>query len=220
MTTYEDLSPYVYEPTDPSVTTLNVGWLGRASSFDTGSVDEQVRAALVLLAADHDVNLMRGMHDCELCDRESPIREPLNDRVVALGCSEIHVTADDGVVYAAPTLVIHYIDEHGYLPPQAFTDAVVATMRRLEADRGWQAAKERLPLGLEVWGTVTAKMTFGIVLRLDDVPDVASVVDAISYRPRGDQAELPDPGARVHGVVVDHAEHNWQIKVRVGPAAR
>lgn len=132
MTIYEDLSPYVYAPTDPSATMLNVGWLGHASKFDTGSIGEEVRDALVILAADHDVNVMRGMHDCELCDQESPIRVPLGDRKITLGCSEIHATAEDCIVYVAPTLVIHYLDAHRYLPPQVFIDAVLATARQLQ----------------------------------------------------------------------------------------
>lgn len=42
-----------------------------------------------------------------------------------LGMSEIWLTNDTGW-FAAPSLVIHYITDHGYLPPSAFVRAVWA----------------------------------------------------------------------------------------------
>jgi hypothetical protein len=39
---------------------------------------------------------------------------------------EIRV-AGEQVVYAAPLLIIHYIEEHGYLPPAEFLEAVAKT---------------------------------------------------------------------------------------------
>jgi len=39
------------------------------------------------------------------------------------GNGEIRV-ADAGIVYAAPVLVVHYIEEHDYLPPTQFLKAV------------------------------------------------------------------------------------------------
>jgi hypothetical protein len=32
--------------------------------------------------------------------------------------------AQDGTVFAAPTLIIHYIAAHGYLPPEQFIAAL------------------------------------------------------------------------------------------------
>ncbi len=39
---------------------------------------------------------------------------------------EIRVT-DEGVTFAAPVLIVHYIEEHGYLPPAQFLDAIEKT---------------------------------------------------------------------------------------------
>lgn len=67
------------------------------------------------------------MHDCQLCRRESPVRfaDPAGERGwVATGSGEIHVTGSDGQMYAAPTLILHYIAHHSYVPPQAFLTAV------------------------------------------------------------------------------------------------
>ena len=40
-----------------------------------------------------------------------------------LGNGEIYVLAG-GIIYTAPTLVIHYIDAPGYLPPEEFRAAL------------------------------------------------------------------------------------------------
>lgn len=125
MATYPDLSPYEYMESD--IRMVNIGWLGRESSYPTGPIDGKYRMELLRRAAD-PANLMRGMHDCEFCDEESPIEiggvEDIPDQVW-LGNGEIHVTGDDGVVYAAPTLIVHYIDRHGYSPPEQFLKALV-----------------------------------------------------------------------------------------------
>jgi hypothetical protein len=106
---------------------INVGWLGRDSVYPKGSVDQSARLELLRLAAD-PVNVMRGFHDCELCNDESPIRiapvQGVHGRI-SLGTGEIHVVGDGGVVYAAPTLIIHYIDKHGYRPPDVFLSALI-----------------------------------------------------------------------------------------------
>jgi hypothetical protein len=41
-----------------------------------------------------------------------------------LGAAEIRVFAKDGVAYAAPTLVYHYVSVHHYKPPDEFVRAL------------------------------------------------------------------------------------------------
>jgi len=41
-----------------------------------------------------------------------------------MGAGEIRVRGADGVWYVAPRLVIHYVVEHHYCPPQGFLEAV------------------------------------------------------------------------------------------------
>ncbi|HDY5947901.1 TPA: hypothetical protein RQ911_001945 [Pseudomonas aeruginosa] len=46
---------------------------------------------------------------------------------VGLGFSEIWVPAvEKGAYFASPSLIIHYIEEHGYCPPQIYSEAVMA----------------------------------------------------------------------------------------------
>jgi hypothetical protein len=66
------------------------------------------------------------VHLCELC--EDPIRGaplPLDGELVHAGNAEIHVRGADATVYAAPTLIAHYIVEHHYLPPKPFIEAAL-----------------------------------------------------------------------------------------------
>lgn len=48
---------------------------------------------------------------------------------VWLGNGEVEVKGAAGSGYRAPTLLYHYVTEHGYLPPQEFIDAVLQTLR-------------------------------------------------------------------------------------------
>ena len=58
-------------------------------------------------------------------ERRQTIRMRSGLRPVWLGNGEIRVTGEDGTVYAAPTMIAHYVAEHHYLPPQEFVDAVL-----------------------------------------------------------------------------------------------
>jgi len=105
---------------------VNIGWLGASCTFEPGLVDPSVRDRLLRLAAQRR-NLMRGFHNCEMCSMDSPIEVPsswASSGIQYLGNGEIHVPSTSGVIFSAPTLVIHYIDSHGYCPPQEFLDAV------------------------------------------------------------------------------------------------
>jgi hypothetical protein len=120
---FEDLTPYEYLSENAAL--VNVGWLDGSHPFVTGTLANSERDALVELARESQ-NLTRGYHYCELCDADSPIRVHRSDgsgMEVRLGNGEIHVPGD-GVVYSAPTMVIHYIDQHSYLPPEQFRRAL------------------------------------------------------------------------------------------------
>lgn len=125
---YPDLSPYRY--TESNRIALNVGWLGKAASFTRGSIDSDIRNQLVRLAR-HPVNMMRGLHYCELCSVESPIRVVVStelNKPAYLGNGELWVSTRDAT-FAAPTLIVHYIDSHSYLPPAEFCEAVRASLQ-------------------------------------------------------------------------------------------
>jgi adenosylhomocysteine nucleosidase len=99
-----------------------VGWLDSSVPYRKGSIDD--RSALVQrlrkLAA-QPINLTRGFHTCPYC-RDSATTGTEDDQ--RRGNGEIRVAGANGIVYASPVLICHYIDEHNYLPPDEFLDAV------------------------------------------------------------------------------------------------
>ncbi|MEV0474052.1 hypothetical protein [Streptomyces prunicolor] len=134
MAHYKDLSPYDYsddvdetgEGADSGASLLNAGWLAEGHEFPRGDVPEGFVEALLELAKD-TVNVYRGMHFCDFCPSFQEARKNVTFRDVFIGSGEVHVRGGEGRVYAAPALVVHYVADHGYQPPQEFVDAVLAT---------------------------------------------------------------------------------------------
>ncbi|WP_052867924.1 DUF7919 family protein [Streptomyces niger] len=124
MTYYPDLSRYSYDQSSRDM--LNVGWLSAEHRYRKGLVDERVVEALSILCASYE-NQMRGVHHCEFCDADRPFvfGGPAGDTKVLLGSAEIRVEGESGTCYAAPNLVLHYITEHQYCPPEEFCQAAV-----------------------------------------------------------------------------------------------
>lgn len=214
MTTYEDLTPYEYFP-DQEGDVRNVGWLGTGSRFATGDPEPGLVQALVTLAAFHSVNGTRGFHLCEFCGpRTTPDDyEPATVSFefaergeVTLGSAEIHVPGPGGVVYAAPTLVIHYIEAHGYLPPADFVKSALA--EAAASAESWERVKRDLPVGAAVGGEVLVKYLSGTEVSLEGFPALTGFVRS------EDAAGLPAAGARVEVVVAEHLDRGRKIIVR------
>ena len=126
MTYYPDLSPYEYFESDEKM--LNVGWLDADHDFPRGPVAPEFVDALLRL--DEDVqNQTRGFHWCVFCKGafEDVPNPYVPSGVTSMGSAEIHAVGADGVRYSAPTLVIHYVTQHEYQPPEAFVAAVLHT---------------------------------------------------------------------------------------------
>lgn len=132
MTHYIDLSPYEYdsdELTDERIDSpLNVGWLSAAQPFVQGDVPSDFLDGLARCAFRPE-RLFRGFHTCDLCPVDEGaddfMRYSFSGREVYLGNGEIRVTGSNSVVYTAPTLVVHYVERHRYLPPKPFVAAVL-----------------------------------------------------------------------------------------------
>ncbi len=117
MAYYPDLSPYVYVGAIPGA--LNVGWLDRAHEFPKGKVPSAVVGKLKQLATAPTVR-HRGFHCCEFCGPIEALRWPEKER----RCSLVISVRSEGKIYAAPAMIAHYIQAHGYLPPPEFLRAV------------------------------------------------------------------------------------------------
>ena len=133
MTTYADLSPYEYWQIvtgweEPSVMTLNVGWLSGVDPPQEGILLDGVLEELVEVCV-NPLFLTRGSHLCGFCARQS---DGETDTIVR-GNGEIRIVGTDGVRYAAPTLIAHYVESHNYIPPSEFQIALL-NGRHLECE--------------------------------------------------------------------------------------
>jgi hypothetical protein len=120
VTAYEDLSPYTHGGVDEGAAVRNVGWLEADRPFATGPVGSPLRqrvfvSRLRAAAAAPTGPMFVGTHRCGLCPTGGPA-----------GSGEVRAMTGDGTVLAAPALVAHYVEAHGYRPPDEFVAAVCA----------------------------------------------------------------------------------------------
>jgi hypothetical protein len=124
MAYFEDLSDYTYSRTGCRPGTKTVGWLEPGHEFEKMPPTEEF-LDLLWEYCKVSVAQMRGIHDCELCVPAKTVLASRGDGLRRLlGTSEIRVFAGDGKIYAAPTLVYHYVSTHRYGPPDEFVRAL------------------------------------------------------------------------------------------------
>lgn len=131
---------------------LNIGWLDGAHSFETGVVPAPLIDKLRQLTLSDQVNRERqragtfdagsalivhqmhvrgAPHECPFCGLAIALDPQDTDRPrisssFFLGTSEICIpaAASTRVFYAFPSLLLHYISTHHYLPPAGFLEAL------------------------------------------------------------------------------------------------
>ena len=115
--TYYGLSPETYP-------VVRIGWLDAEHPFPKGTVSAEFRSRLLhsLLSV---AKPTRGSQQCMFCDNP-PFSMPVevNGKEIRMGTAEVVVAGQDGVIYSAPNLIYHYVDQHGYLPPERFVAAL------------------------------------------------------------------------------------------------
>ena len=145
MTYFPDLTPYTYmgaprsdmlcefrgERHPPPPDLLNVGWLDISVPYHSGETSVTFQERLLeYCASEHLFQLTRGFHTCQFC--ENPPVGPLivhqDGQEISLGNCEIRVVGRSAV-YAAPTLIYHYVVAHAYRPPDEFIAAVLSGPR-------------------------------------------------------------------------------------------
>jgi len=101
-----------------------VGWLDDGDYLH-GEVPAHFLVKLAELISREPVNQMRHIDPCPICGEEG-IRASNAGTELFLGTAEVWVPSPEGIhVYAAPDLVWHFVDQHGYLPPHGFVEAVM-----------------------------------------------------------------------------------------------
>ena len=135
MTSFKDLTQYQYRSHGSETIALNIGWLGDRFDFcieppQAGFVHRLWQFCL------RPVSQTRGFYECQLCEKPpvGPLIFEYDSQKIKLGTSEIRVFASDGTVYAAPDLILHYVHDHHYHPPQEFVDAVMTSELPVSAE--------------------------------------------------------------------------------------
>ena len=102
---------------------LNVGWMEPPYPMPAGNAPAGFAERLAAFCArDKLVNLTFGSQNCGFCKATfSDLYRQFNS---PLGNGEIRVLGD-GVAYAAPSMICHYVAAHSYLPPAEFVEAVM-----------------------------------------------------------------------------------------------
>lgn len=106
---FVDLSPY---PGINEGINVAIGWLSLKHDFQKGQVSKEVIVRLQAFCKE-PAYVTFGYHKCEFCNN-------------VIGSGEIVVVGKDKL-YFSPTLIVHYIQEHNYLPPEEFIEAVLNT---------------------------------------------------------------------------------------------
>ncbi|VAW61655.1 hypothetical protein MNBD_GAMMA09-3855 [hydrothermal vent metagenome] len=119
MAYFKDLSVYSYSGEKKAENVRNIGWLDKRFDYSSGKVSSEV-IKIIEIMLKNPQNIYRGKHPCNLCAPPNDVR-PL----CSSGTGEIRVMGSDGIIYAAPTLILHYIIEHQYAPPDEFLKAVL-----------------------------------------------------------------------------------------------
>lgn len=113
MSYYEDLSFYNYRYY--SEKELNIGWLQHGQPISVGKVPIGfIKKLKNYYKKEYAIMQTAGSHKCEFCG-------DIDDGY----SNEIRVLGLNGIIYAAPSMLKHYINKHKYLPPQEFIDAVM-----------------------------------------------------------------------------------------------
>ena len=121
---FEDLSDYAYGRNffyRPK--TKNVGWLERGHPYRQAPASEHLLKVLWQYCSVSAAQT-RGIHVCDLCSDPDSYVASRNGKKLLLGSSEIRVFGVDRTIYAAPTLIYHYVSVHQYSPPDEFVQAL------------------------------------------------------------------------------------------------
>jgi hypothetical protein len=123
-----DLAPRDYCGFADGNTLRSVGWLELSHAFTLGPIDEDLLYRLFVLAEDAWQPIaFCGYHACEFCSAPKLFGTEVafKGRRLTVGTANLFIPGN-GVVYVAPSLIIHYLLAHQYQPPTEFVDAVRA----------------------------------------------------------------------------------------------
>lgn len=144
---FSELSPYSYNPRFIGQGIFNFGWINKDSILEHGPGSEDWIEQLKL-AGTTPVSPTRGYFACEFCAAPAiRLREQRPSLANGFGNGELWIPNSDNRIFAAPILVLHYVTEHNYRPPEE----VIEALRALRACRSdWDTPDGRYRQLLEI----------------------------------------------------------------------
>lgn len=130
---FEDLSKYSNCLSVPIDSITNIGWLDR-EFFRVGAGDESSAFLIEKLKkvvsqqgqSCYRFNQVKGFEPCRLCEKSELIKDGVLDESKLNSCEILVPNVQGDGYYASPELIAHYVEVHGYIPPQVFVDAILA----------------------------------------------------------------------------------------------
>ena len=106
---------------------VSVGWLDNSHRFSRAAVPLNFFRALVrLLQNPWQPGVFAGRAPCSMCQFSGgPGTLVFEGDTVLLGSANLFVPGRQSKVFVSPSLIAHYIDAHGYAPPEEFQEAVL-----------------------------------------------------------------------------------------------
>uniref|UniRef100_UPI00367075F3 DUF7919 family protein n=1 Tax=Methylopila musalis TaxID=1134781 RepID=UPI00367075F3 len=124
MNDFSPLDGFIFE------SAFSVGWLDKHHFYNKGRapnlfLDKLRSLMLAENGNSYYANPMRGTHQCPFCGLDY-FSDKLEYRKMSIGSAELWIPTQSGTYFVAPTMIIHYIQEHDYSPPTEFWEAVMA----------------------------------------------------------------------------------------------
>jgi hypothetical protein len=125
---FADLTGYSYYLKRPIESARNIGWLDAAHPFARAPVERLMFEKLCDICASTEpanvhVNKLRSVQSCPICGSDNFVIPGCNEELL-VGMSELWIPKSKGEYLVAPSLILHFIADHQYSPPQSFWDAV------------------------------------------------------------------------------------------------
>jgi hypothetical protein len=103
-----------------------VGYLRKGQGYPQGELSDVVFDRLVLFVQ-WAILFTLGYHNCDLdpCDPYQWSESLYKGLWIPNRCSTDFLVPDGTMLYKAPSLILHYVHSHHYLPPAGFLEAVL-----------------------------------------------------------------------------------------------
>ncbi len=127
LSNYHCASMFIFEEV------LCVGWLDKKHPFKQKVTNEKYIEKLTEIywgseVFDSFVNIYRCLDTCDLCGTydSTKVYDKESRSLISFNEAEIWIPSiKEGVYYASPSVLIHYIQDHQYSPPKEYWNAVM-----------------------------------------------------------------------------------------------